>query len=153
MSVDRNPVRTRFSEPAQIGPRDHPASRTMDTGSFPEVKRLGRGVNHSPQSGVGVKERVELHLYFPLCLHGKLMGEICFNNSVYFRYSNIIIILKMYAKNCGLEPLGHWHAYSWFPLCCHVRLRTSWRADAWPKVFYRMSQGFMDLELILIIRI
>ena len=31
--------------------------------SFPEVKRQGRGVNHSPSSSSKVKERVELHLY------------------------------------------------------------------------------------------
>ena len=30
------------------------------------VKRPGRGVDHSPPSGADVKERTELHLYFPL---------------------------------------------------------------------------------------
>jgi hypothetical protein len=29
----------------------------------PGVKRQGRGVHHSPPSGSGVKERVELYLY------------------------------------------------------------------------------------------
>jgi hypothetical protein len=30
---------------------------------FPGVKRQGRGVDHSPQTGTEVKERVELYLY------------------------------------------------------------------------------------------
>jgi hypothetical protein len=35
----------------------------MGTGSFPGVKRPGRGVDHPPQSSAEVKERVELYLY------------------------------------------------------------------------------------------
>ena len=37
---------TRFSASVQTGPEAHPASCTMATGSFPGVKRPGRGVNH-----------------------------------------------------------------------------------------------------------
>ena len=37
----------------------------MDTGSFPGVKRPGRGVDHPPPSTAVVKERVELNLYSP----------------------------------------------------------------------------------------
>ena len=33
--------------------------------SFPGLKRLGRGVNHTPLSNAEVKERVELYHYFP----------------------------------------------------------------------------------------
>jgi hypothetical protein len=43
----------------------HPASYTMGTVSFPEVKRSGRGLNHLPPSCAEVKERAELYLYFP----------------------------------------------------------------------------------------
>ena len=43
----------------------HPASYTMDTGSFQGVKRPGRGVDHLPQSSAEVKESVELYLYNP----------------------------------------------------------------------------------------
>jgi hypothetical protein len=32
---------------------------------FPEVKRPGRGVNHSPPPSAEVKERVEVYLWFP----------------------------------------------------------------------------------------
>jgi len=41
-------VGVRFSVPVQTGPGDHPAPRTMGTGSFPGVKRPGRGVDHPP---------------------------------------------------------------------------------------------------------
>jgi len=40
-------VGVRFSEPVQTGPGAHPASCTMGTGSFPEVKR-GRDVMLTP---------------------------------------------------------------------------------------------------------
>ena len=38
----------RFSAPVQTGPEAHSASCTMGTESFPGVKRLGRGVDHTP---------------------------------------------------------------------------------------------------------
>ena len=53
----------RFSAPVQNGPGAHPASYTMDTGSFPEVKQQGRGVDHPPPFSAEIKERVELYLY------------------------------------------------------------------------------------------
>ena len=53
-----------FSAPVHTGPGSHPASYTMGTGSFPGVKRPGRGVYHPPPSSAEVKERVELYLYF-----------------------------------------------------------------------------------------
>ena len=42
-----------------------PASYTMGTGSFPGVKRPGRGFQHPTPSSAEVKERVELYLYSP----------------------------------------------------------------------------------------
>jgi hypothetical protein len=36
----------RFSTPVQNGPGAHPASYTIGRGSFPGVKRPGRGVDH-----------------------------------------------------------------------------------------------------------
>ena len=38
----------RFSAPVQTGPGAHPASCTKGTGSFPGVKRPGRGADHPP---------------------------------------------------------------------------------------------------------
>ena len=61
-SEDRIPVGARFSVPVQTGPVAHPASCTMGTGSFPGVKRPGRGVDHPPPSSTKVRERVELYL-------------------------------------------------------------------------------------------
>jgi len=41
-------VGARFSAPVQTGPEAHPASNTMGTGTFPGIKRPGRGVDHPP---------------------------------------------------------------------------------------------------------
>jgi hypothetical protein len=57
-----NPGGGEIFTPVHTGPG---ASYTMGTGSFPGVKRPGRGVNHSPLSSAEVKERVELYLYSP----------------------------------------------------------------------------------------
>jgi hypothetical protein len=54
-------LETNFSTPVQTGPGAHPASYTVDTGSFPRVKRPGRGSNHPLTPSAEVKERVELH--------------------------------------------------------------------------------------------
>ena len=56
---------TRFSTPVQTGPGAHPASCTMGTGSFPGVKRPGRGIDHPPPPSAKVKGRGELYLYSP----------------------------------------------------------------------------------------
>jgi hypothetical protein len=53
----------RFSAPFQTSPGSHPASCKMGTGSFPGVKRPGRGVDHPYPSSAEAKERVELYLY------------------------------------------------------------------------------------------
>jgi len=50
----------RFSAPVQTDPGAHPASYTMDIGSFPRVKRPEYGVDYPPPSSAEVKERVEL---------------------------------------------------------------------------------------------
>jgi len=63
VSGDRIPVGARFSAPVQTGPGAHPASYTMGTGSFPGVKRMVRGVDHTPPSSAEVKERVKIYLY------------------------------------------------------------------------------------------
>jgi len=45
---DRILVDARFSGPIQTGSGAHPASCTMNIGSFPGVKWPRRGVNHPP---------------------------------------------------------------------------------------------------------
>jgi hypothetical protein len=52
-----------FSVPVETGPGAHPVFYTMDAGSFPGVKRPGRGVDHTPSSSAEVKERVKLYHY------------------------------------------------------------------------------------------
>ena len=64
-SADRIPVGARFSALVQTGPAAHPTSCTMGTGSFPGVKRTGRGPDHPPTSKRRGHERVELYLYSP----------------------------------------------------------------------------------------
>jgi hypothetical protein len=43
-----------FSHTSRPAPGAHPSSSTMGTGSFPEVKRPGRGVDHPPPSSAEV---------------------------------------------------------------------------------------------------
>jgi hypothetical protein len=62
---DKMKVILRFSAAVHTDPGAYPASCTMGTGSFPGVKRPGRGVDHTPPSSAEVKERVELYLYSP----------------------------------------------------------------------------------------
>ena len=64
-SGNRIPVGERFSAQLQTGPEAHPASYTMGTGSFPGIKRPGRGVDNPPTSSAKVKKRVQLYLYSP----------------------------------------------------------------------------------------
>ena len=46
----------RFSTPIQTGPGAHSGSCTKGTGSFPRVKRPGRGVDHPPHLALRLKE-------------------------------------------------------------------------------------------------
>ena len=64
-SGDRILVGTRFSVPVQTCLGAHSASYTMGSGTFPGVKRPGRGIDHLPSSRAEVKDRVELYLYSP----------------------------------------------------------------------------------------
>jgi hypothetical protein len=50
------PVGARFFAHVQTGPGSHPASCIMGTGSFPGVKRPGRGADHPLPFSAGVKK-------------------------------------------------------------------------------------------------
>ena len=65
LSGDRIPLEASLSAPVQTAPRAHSAPCTMGTGSFPGVKRRGRGIDHPPPSSAEIKEWVELYLYSP----------------------------------------------------------------------------------------
>ena len=62
-SGDRIPVGVRFTAPVQTGTGAHPASYTMDTGSFQGVKWPGRGVDHPPHRAKRLKEVPLLHIW------------------------------------------------------------------------------------------
>ena len=55
----------RFSAPVQTGPGTHPTSYIMGTGSFPWVKRPGRGADQPPPFSAEVEGSVELYIYSP----------------------------------------------------------------------------------------
>jgi hypothetical protein len=47
----------------------------MGTGSsFPEVKRPGREVDHSPPTSAEVKKNVTLYIHSPIRLHGVVLN-------------------------------------------------------------------------------
>jgi hypothetical protein len=54
-----------FPHPSRPALGPPPTSCSMGTGSFPGVKRPGRGADHPPPSSAEVKESVELYLYSP----------------------------------------------------------------------------------------
>jgi hypothetical protein len=53
--IESRPVGARVFVHVHTGPVAYPASCTMGTGSFPGVKRPGRGVDHSPPSSAEVE--------------------------------------------------------------------------------------------------
>jgi hypothetical protein len=55
----------RFSSPVQTGSGAYSASYTMGAGSFPRLKRPGRGVYPTLPSSAKVTEGPEIYLYFP----------------------------------------------------------------------------------------
>jgi len=53
----------RFPALVQTSPGAHPTCYMMGNGSFPGVKRPGRGVYYPPPSSDEVKEIVDLYIY------------------------------------------------------------------------------------------
>jgi hypothetical protein len=74
-SGDRIPVGARFFAHVQTGPGAHPASSTMGTGSFPVVKRPGRGADHPPPSNAEVKKE-KSYTSTPLWAFGSVTGYL-----------------------------------------------------------------------------
>jgi len=66
-SFERIPVGARYSAPVQTGPRAQSASCT---GSFPEVKLLGSGVNHPSHP----KPRLKKELSYSSVPSRKVLG-------------------------------------------------------------------------------
>ena len=55
----------RFSASVQTGHGAHPPSNTMDTESFPGLKRPGRSADHPSPSSAEVVKRLNLYLHLP----------------------------------------------------------------------------------------
>jgi hypothetical protein len=98
-------VEARFSAPVQTGPGAYPASCTMGTGSFPGVKRPGRGVDHPPPSSAEVKERIELYLYSPSGPTWPVLGRTLTLSLLCGR-----ILLERTLKKQGV---GVWTVFDW----------------------------------------
>jgi len=73
----------------QTSPGAHLDSYTMDTGSFPRVKRPGRGVDHSPLYSAEVKKRVELYLYSTSGTSWPVLGGIL---PLHLKYCKIYMV-------------------------------------------------------------
>ena len=61
-------MEARLSAPVQTGPEAHPASYTMGTESFPEVKRPGRGVPQPPHLAPKLRKEQSYNSTPPLSL-------------------------------------------------------------------------------------
>jgi len=81
----------RVSTPFRTGPGAHPAN-TLGTGSYPGVKRLGPGVDHSSPYSAMVKERVSCTSTPPLGLHDLLKSELYLYLSIFLIPAVIVII-------------------------------------------------------------
>jgi hypothetical protein len=89
-------VGARISAPVQTGLGAYPTSYTMGTGSFPGVKRPGRGLDHPPTSSAEVKETVVLLLWtFVACSR----VNFTFNLYVAFRAKRILRESALHAEH------------------------------------------------------
>ena len=99
-SGDRIPVGPRFYAPVDTVPVAHPVSLTMATGSFPRVRRPGRGANHPHPSSAEVKERVELSLYCPFGSSWPVVGWtllwlVCKSSNTACQYARACNLLQL----------------------------------------------------------
>jgi hypothetical protein len=93
----------RFSAHVQTGAGAHPTSYTMDTGSFPGVKRPGRGVDHPPHLAPKLKKEYSYTSTPPLGLRGLFQGEV--HLYVYILLIALAILLTALAL-CNKYTLG-----------------------------------------------
>ena len=61
-------VGARFSAPVLTGPVPHRVSYKMGTGSFPQVKRPGRGVHRPLPTNAKFKKKSRAKILLPLCV-------------------------------------------------------------------------------------
>jgi hypothetical protein len=65
-----------FSAPVQTGPGAHSACYAVGTGSFPGVKRLGRGVDHQRHVALTLKKESSYMSTPPVGLRGLFYAEL-----------------------------------------------------------------------------
>jgi len=82
----------------------------MGTGSFPGVKRPGRGVDHPPPSSAEVKERVELYLYPPLGLRDLLQGDF------YLYLTNVELVVDKCHRDTSFPAVRYYADHRHLPL-------------------------------------
>ena len=109
MVLGSNPVRMRFSAPVHTSLWAHPAFYATDTGSFPGVKRLERGIDHPRLSSANVKERVELHLYSTTGSSSPVLGQTYQRICLYFNgqcsdRSHYGLNMHAHARACTHTP-------------------------------------------------
>jgi hypothetical protein len=75
--MDRIPLEAGFSAPVHSGTGEHPATRTVGTGSLLGIKWPGRGVDHQPPLTPRIKKEYSYTTTPPpLYLHGRLRSEL-----------------------------------------------------------------------------
>ena len=114
-------------------PGAHSASYTTGTGSFPGVKRPGRGVNHPPPYNAEVEERVELYFYSPSGPIWPVLGRmVAFLHSANklpqqpfnvflpsvimcgkFNGTHVALVLLYQSEGRGIDP--QWCRWGFFP--------------------------------------
>ena len=129
---DRIPVAARVSAPIQTGPGAYPASYTMGTGSFPEVKWPGHGVDHPPHLAPSLKKEQSYTSTPPLGLRGLFQGELYFRRAVFIRVkgrgvkltSYLHLLLRLILS--GVEQFMFSYCSSTYSYCCLCILRCSY---------------------------
>ena len=76
-----------FSAPVQAGPGAHPSSYTVGTGSFPGVKRPGRGIDNPPHLAPRLKKEYNTTSTPPLGIRALFLGDFY----LYQRYNNNLV--------------------------------------------------------------
>ena len=106
-SGDRKPVGARFSAPVQTVPGAHPASCTMGTRSFPEVKK-GRGVTLAPHPSSVVVKKEQSYTSTPrvgrtACTEPRYL----YKGALYFTYYLIELLYCFQVDAGNMTSHGH----------------------------------------------
>jgi hypothetical protein len=90
-------VVVRFSAPVQTGPGAHPASCTIDTGSFPGVES-GRGVMLTPHPLLVLRSKNKSRAILLLSLRAFVACKKGENLQLYYYCNKILIFLTLFEQ-------------------------------------------------------